>query len=368
LGKRVLTLLTNGFRPDPRVAKEAELLASNGYDVTVLAWDRENAYPDHGEHKGAKIERVRTGRVGSMLSLALFYPLFFLRALLRALRDGADIVHCHDFDTLVLGAVIAWFKRVPLVFDAHENYAQMISVDLPEWIANAVERVEGVFTGKADVVITVSEVHASHMRKNARNGVILVENCIDLPKDIPPPEFKGRELGLIYVGTLEPMRYIIESIDACGPMNDVTYKVAGWGRLEGEVRKRADGRKVQFLGFLQHPAMLREMAASDVVVCLLDPSNKNYVGNSPTKIYEAMAVGVPVLTTKGTTSSDLVEKTGCGLAIEWSEEGFRQAIERFRDPAKRQDWARAGRASAEREYNWNAMGARLLDAYREALS
>ena len=219
---------------------------------------------------------------------------------------------------------------------------------------------------KADLVITVSEVHAAHMRPNARNGVVLVENCINIPDDLPEPRPEGRELRLLYVGTLEPMRYILESIDAIRGLDGCTYELAGWGRLEEDVRKRTD-QQVRFLGFLQHREMLRKMASSDVVICLLDPANQNYVGNSPTKIYEAMAVGVPVLTTGRTTSGDLVGREGCGLVIEWSEENFRNALEELRDPRLRRELGRAGRAAAEREYNWDNMKRRLLDGYRQAL-
>jgi len=363
---RVLMLVTNGFRPDPRVAKEAEALVADGYDVTVLAWDRENKYPDRSDYRGAHIERVRTGWAGSMLSFALNYPLFALRTVLAGLRHRPAIVHSHDFDTLPVGFLIAWLRRVPLVFDAHENYAQMVAIDLPGWAPRLIERLEGILTRRAELVITVSEVHAAHMRPHARHGVVLVENCIDVP-DRPAPEFRGRDLTLLYVGTLEPMRYIVETIRASKDLDGCVYKVAGWGRLEEAVRAEADGTKVQFLGFLQHGDMLREMAACDVVLCLLDPANLNYVGNSPTKIYEAMAVGVPVLTTGGTTSGELVDRTGCGLVIDWSEDAFRAAIERFRDPAQRQTWGRAGRAAAEREYNWGNMKRRLLDGYRRAL-
>lgn len=34
-------LLSNGFSPDPRVYKEAVTLVKNGYEVIILAWDRE---------------------------------------------------------------------------------------------------------------------------------------------------------------------------------------------------------------------------------------------------------------------------------------------------------------------------------------
>ena len=115
-------------------AKEAEALVQDGHDVTVLAWDRERSFPDREEHRGAHIVRLRTGRVASMPSFLLNYPLFFVRGLMAALRRDDDIVHSHDFDTLPIGFLISCMKRIPLVFDAHENYAQMISIDAPPFV------------------------------------------------------------------------------------------------------------------------------------------------------------------------------------------------------------------------------------------
>jgi len=34
-------LLAKAYRPDPRVYKEAMTLSKNGFDVSILCWDRE---------------------------------------------------------------------------------------------------------------------------------------------------------------------------------------------------------------------------------------------------------------------------------------------------------------------------------------
>lgn len=39
--KKIVMLLSNGFRPDPRVYQEAVTLVKNGFKVTIYAWDRE---------------------------------------------------------------------------------------------------------------------------------------------------------------------------------------------------------------------------------------------------------------------------------------------------------------------------------------
>ena len=38
--KNIFMILTNGFNPDVRVYKEAKFLVQNGYNVTILCWDR----------------------------------------------------------------------------------------------------------------------------------------------------------------------------------------------------------------------------------------------------------------------------------------------------------------------------------------
>ena len=64
---KVLMLLSNEYRPDPRVRKEAMTLHETGHGVTVLCWNRSFRSLDHQDDGGVMIERVRTGRVNGML-------------------------------------------------------------------------------------------------------------------------------------------------------------------------------------------------------------------------------------------------------------------------------------------------------------
>ena len=42
---KISMLLSNGFRPDPRVLKEVTGLSSSGYAITVICWDRGFEFP-----------------------------------------------------------------------------------------------------------------------------------------------------------------------------------------------------------------------------------------------------------------------------------------------------------------------------------
>jgi len=42
--KKILMILSKPFVIDPRVYQEAESLVKNGYEVTVIVWDRRKDY------------------------------------------------------------------------------------------------------------------------------------------------------------------------------------------------------------------------------------------------------------------------------------------------------------------------------------
>ncbi|MGD1060631.1 MAG: glycosyltransferase, partial [Methanomassiliicoccales archaeon] len=178
---RVLMLLTNEYRPDPRVRKEALALLQGGYSVNIICWNRRGGRPSAETAEGVKLDRVRTGVVDGPLGVILNYPLFAVKVFRRANGNGYDAVHAHDLDTLPIGVLLAWLKRVPLVFDAHEQYGRMIRTDLPNWIARLFERMEGKLLSKVDLGITVNGRIADTMRSSVKGVMLVVMNAVDVP-------------------------------------------------------------------------------------------------------------------------------------------------------------------------------------------
>jgi glycosyltransferase involved in cell wall biosynthesis len=275
-----------------------------------------------------------------------------------------DVVHSHDFDTLFLGIMLSRLRGVPLVYDAHEVYARMIRTDVPGSVASVTDRLESFLVRNASLVVTANEFVAEHLHPNYRSDIAVVMNCIDLPEDVMRPQRKGREVVLFYGGTLEPMRYIQETIEAVEDIEDCRVRIAGLGRLKEKVVRAANETdKVEYLGFLPHDVLLSEMSKSDIVLCLLDPANENYEIATPNRLCEAMALGIPVLASTGTLAGRIVSDTGCGITMDWSRENLRAAVDKIRDPEYAYSLGEKGRASARISYNWSTMRERLIDGY-----
>jgi glycosyltransferase involved in cell wall biosynthesis len=359
-------LLSNAFWPDPRVEKEASALGGAGYAVTVLAWDRKGDKTPVLEAKGFTVRRIRTRASMPEGQFFLGLPFFFVKVVLAGLRFDCDIIHCHDFDTLPQGSLIAKLKGKRLVYDAHEHYAMMVASDVSPFVSRLLEGWEGRCVPRADLVIAANEPLMDHLRPHVKGETAVVMNCVDL--NIAPAHRRrkvGDKLTLFYGGSLEPGRYVLELIEAVTKDEDCVLRIAGRGRYQAQVEEAARKcDRILFLGYVDQERIMLETATSDAILSLLEPANQNYRIATPVKMLEAMAYGVPVIATKGTLTGETVEREGCGLAIDWSEGAFRAALRVLKDEGRWQDMSRNARRAAEEKYNWAVMKDRLLSSYR----
>ena len=364
MGRRVLMLLADEYRPDPRVRKEALALLEDGREVIIISWDRGHNHPESSETEGIQLECVRTGRIGGAGSMALNYPRFLLRSLARSRNLKFDVVHAHDLDTLLLGRLISRFMDVPLVYDAHEHYAAMVADDVPIAAARLFDILEARWVRGVDLLVTASTGIEEYLHPHLHHSSTVVMNCIELP-DAPVDHGDRTEVTVFYSGSLERTRYVDKVATAVMAMEGCKFKLAGEGPLRPDIEEMADrDSRIVFLGYLSHDELLASMSDADIVICLMDPSNENNRIGMPNKLFESMALGIPVLVSEGTLSAEVALEEECGIAIAWSEKAFRTAVDRVRDPLVRREMGENGRRAAMERYNWGIMKRRLVEAYR----
>jgi glycosyltransferase involved in cell wall biosynthesis len=88
----------------------------------------------------------------------------------------------------------------------------------------------------------------------------------------------------------------------------------------------------------------------------------------PVSLIEAMAAGVPVLSTECGAIPELVTE-GSGLLVTPADPAaLRAALERLRDPQLRRELAAAGRARVESEFDVDRIAAELADRFASCSS
>lgn len=120
---------------------------------------------------------------------------------------------------------------------------------------------------------------------------------------------------ILYFGSLSKEKGIEVLLDAMTEVkNSVTLKIVGEGPLENALKAKVKKRKmsqIEFLGYLAGDA-LREMANKSM--CVIVPSV--WYENSPLVIYEAMALGKPVIGSRIGGIPELVKENVTGLLFE----------------------------------------------------
>lgn len=367
-----LMLLSNPHRPDPRVLLEARALRSAGYGVHLIAWDREATRALEDDEDGIHVLRLGPRcPPRSAARILTRLPRFWMRALRAGNGLGFDVVHAHDFDTLPLGMAISRLSGKPLLYDAHELYAKMIENEVGP-LSRLIWTWERRCARRADAVITVSNALASELSVGRKEKAAVVATSQD-PSVIDGADVREirEEYGLkgfvvSYLGSLEPGRFVEEFITSFKPEDKITLLIGGSGTLEPLVANEAmTNQALRFVGTVGADDALKLTWASDLVVAMMDPSNPNNVVGTPGKIINALAVGRPMVTTRGLNIAKKVEEAGCGVVIPYSRTAFIEAVlKAAADATALTDMGKKGRELYDKEYSWTRSRDELLRVYR----
>jgi glycosyltransferase involved in cell wall biosynthesis len=371
-------LIGNSFTADPRVYNEARSLIRAGHRVTVIAFDREKKNLELQYWDEIKIVRVKTGfpprpgfgrRLWNAFMLLQWQWRAYKKAVVLNKQDAIDIVHCHDFDTLLSGIWIKKTLGLPLIYDAHEIYAYPMARTAPDFVVRIFLWFEKYLIGSIDRIINVSEPQKRYYESITCNPISLIMNCkLLLYGEYQPPQNEGR-FTILYIGHLNKQRSIEELIDVVKDLPDVHCIIGGAGNptySELIEEKCIFLTNADFIGIVPFDQVMAITKDADIIFCMFDPSDLNSQIGMPNKLFEAMVCGRPIICTKGIYSGEVTEREEIGLAIEYTKEALKQAIIKLRDdPALRDQLGRNALKAAITKFNWQIEEKKLLELYHD---
>ena len=328
---------------------------------------------------GGPIGRARRAKDGAvrLASIALVIRSQMRNTHLAAEARLGDLYHGMAYMGIPVALDLGKRNGAPVVYDARDIYVDAANLArLPRPARALVGRWERGWARRAARVVTVNQPYAEVMA--ARWNVpmpLIVLNCSYRQRQPASRRFH-EALGLaaetrvvLYQGGFSRDRGIEQLIEAIPAVPDAVLVLLGYGNLQAELERRAAepalAGRVRILPAVPPDELLDWVAAADVVAMPIQPSTLNHRLTTPNKLFEAMAVGVPVVASDLPGMAGIVRETDCGVLVDPTSPTAIAAA--LREVLDSEDGGAAmgarGRSAAHESYNWERQLEVLLEEY-----
>ncbi len=348
--------------------KECRSLARAGYDVHLVA-----GRSLRGPVDGVTIHPLTSKPHGRIRRIAVD-PWVLYR---QVLALDAEIYHFHDPELLVVGLMLKRAGKI-VIYDAHEDLATNISEKswLPSLarrpVASAVIRVERYVSKRLDAVVAATP-HIRSRLGSYQEQTVDIRNYPDLTelpsRPTEPRPFAERDTA-VYIGSITVARGIHEMVLANDRASS-SLTLAGnfaYGSERTETVSLPGWSRVIDRGTLDRSEIWKLLGSAYAGLVLFHPTH-SHVSAMPTKLFEYMAAGIPVIASNFSLWRDIVEGADCGICVDpLDPEAIASAMTYLRtNPDLAGAMGARGRQSVHELYSWAAEERKLLSLYNDLL-
>lgn len=345
------------------VEKEARSLSRLGHAVTVVARPPGPRDPGDIEFKLIDVPTVSRWKRPWVNGRAAV-------ALARSTRP--DVVHFHDPE-LIPFALMLKRHGCKVIYDVHEDvpadiYSKTwIPSLLHPIVARGAEMVERTTARRFDAIIAATPAIADRFRGYGAR-VWVVRNSVRLDEFVKPTLETKRSRQAVYIGHASFNRGLVEMVEACAAAQLPLVLAGSMGVGEAAWIQKSSAN-VLCRGKLGRSEIANLLNESLIGLCLFQ-TEPNHLHAMPTKIFEYMAAGLPVISSDLPRSKEIVEAAVCGFALSLdNSKALADTLSMLAaDPARAIALGLAGRAAVSRDYNWEYDATELKNLYGEMFS
>ena len=375
---KVCHLVSSHKMNDMRVfEKECKSLAKGGFDVTLIGFG----------------EQAKEETIDDVKCISLYYPIKNnLEILLKrnkltyeaALKVDAEIYHIHEPELLPVGKKLKRKGKI-VIFDSHEYYGWQLRdnihkikiVNVPasfmKTIGDLYMRYEKRICMKLDAVIQVCTMNGIDYFEGRCKRTLFIRNLPNITDFTRNNNISFESpISISMIGGITKERGVTQLVKAAGKA-DTTLNLAGNfipKSYEDELKQLPEYKNVNYRGFLDKKGMVSLLEETAIgASTLLNIGQYDKIDTFPTKVYDYMAMELPIIISNTDFAKEMNEKYNFGICVDPSNpDEIAQAIIWIKDhPQEAAKMGGNGRKIIENEWNWGKESQKLLDFYNELL-
>ena len=394
-GKRVGVLLFSNYPADPRPRRAAEALTREGAIVDLLCMQQNEREPRHENVNGVNVSRLpfrryRGGKLTYVGQYAAFILISFVYLTIRSLRKRYDFIHVHNMpDILVFAAAAAKARGSKLILDLHDPMPELMQTIFklpPESLSvRALKMMEKKSIAFSDLVLTVNIAcqNLYSARSCQRDKIRVVLNSPDdyifrfRPANLNEPNGEAieRTYTILYHGSLVARNGLDLAVEALETVRrsipNVKLVVCGertpfLGSVIEMAHERQLENNIDYLGVQNLNGIVEAITACDLGII---PNQKNIFTeiNTPTRIFEYLALGKPVIAPRTTAIQDYFgDRDLIFFELGDARDLARQIEYAFSHPEEVTETTQRGQR-VYLDHTWTRERAQFLDAVDEVL-
>ncbi len=369
MAKRIC-IITSAHPPeDIRIyQKQARSLRRAGYEVTLV-----NPSLTKTDDLGVEFVSADIGEMGRMKRILTASR----RVYQVAKQVNADVYHMHDPELLSLGKKLG--RKALTVFDSHEDTAsQILGKDyIPKSLRKIISWgfgcLEKYRSRCFSAIITATDTINNVFVKKGCKKVVTVNNFPMMEEFSEPSPYEQRENAVCYIGGITRIRGIQEIVTS---VDGASHRLLLAGKfetdeLENKVKALPGFSQTDYYGLVDRKEVVNILSRSKAGLVTLY-AIPNHINALPIKMFEYMAMGIPVVYSNFEFWKNLAgnQQDGvCGVAVDpYDPADIRKACEYILShPEEAKQMGENGRRLIREKYNWKVEEAKLLSLYQELL-
>lgn len=282
----------------------------------------------------------------------------------------------------LVGLRLAKKFRVPFVLDVRDIWpasAQAVGAISNYFLMRAGRNLANRLYRAAGAITVTSDGIANGIPAEFQGKVVTISNGFDedlfahhTGENPLPPEMHKKKV-VMYCGNLglaQSPEVMIHAANLLQNHDDLQFVIIGSGVLAPKIRAMIDALKlpnVFFAGTVAHAEIPKYIHAA--TVCLIPyKASETFRNTIPSKLFEYMAGGKPVIINLEGEAADLIRKAACGVvAAEEDPESLAEAIDAITKNLKHaEEMGRTGRDFVQKHFQKSSIVKKLELLFRES--